>query len=161
MEYVTYILIIAGILVLCLILFRDPEQSLAREVKPKAAKPLSEAHALSSETLSVPIPWGWPGHYHHAPEKTRARPNAQEVHNVSETLHRFVDRLVSEKQTIESREYLSKKDASLRALLEDRYGRATAMKEKRDDRRKLNLHRTPKAALGSEDLGQLKTPRGW
>ena len=44
------------------------------------------------------------------------------VNGGQDSLHRFVDLMMSEKQTVENREYLLKKDASMRALLEDRFG---------------------------------------
>jgi hypothetical protein len=128
MEYITYILIIFGGMALCFVLLQEKARD--HKLKKQTTKSTTPNEttrvdvALNREMLNVPIPWGWPGHDEHVTENGHAALNAREVQGVSESLHRFADRLLSAKQTIESREYLLKKDASLRALLEDRYGRA-------------------------------------
>jgi hypothetical protein len=173
MEYVTYILVILGIMAVCLFLIRGSGQSLFGEDDSRVLGKSSDrspekatakrsvvsnsartAPVLKKETISVPTPWGWPGHGKHVNAKSHALPNTEEVHDVSESLHRFVDRLISEKQTVESRDYLLKKDASLRALLEDRYGRVVRKRE--------TENRSVKAPVlkPSEPL-DVKTPWGW
>ena len=165
MEYITYILIILGIMALCFVLF--PEKARDHTLKKQTlkigtpAEIISEEVALDRKTLNVPIPWGWPGHDEHVTDHSHASLNAQEVHGVSESLHRFADRLLSEKQTIESQEYLLKKDASLRALLEDRYG--PAYRAPRSNSRNVHapLVRGPGKPLVMEPLREVKTPWGW
>jgi len=82
--------------------------------------------ALHRSMKNVPTPWGWPGHH---PSRSSNTLNAEEVHGVSESIHHFVERLFTEKRTVDSNEYLLRKNASLRTLVEDRYGRASTMKE--------------------------------
>jgi hypothetical protein len=165
MEYITYILVVFGIMALCYVLC--PEKAREHKLKKQTLKSGVPAEtppvdvALNSEMLSVPIPWGWPGHDEHVTNHSHASSNAQEVHGVSESLHRFADRLLSEKQTKESREYLLKKDASLRALLEDRYGRAYRMPLANNRGTQAPLLRDPGKPLVMESLHEVKTPWGW
>ena len=165
MEYIIYILIVFGIIGLCFVLL--PERAREHTLKKQTAKistPIEATRvdvALNREMLNVPIPWGWPGHDEHAIDKSHASLNAHEVHGVSESLHRFADRLLSEKQTIESREYLLKKDVSLRALLEDRYGRAYRASGNNNQAAKTPLLHDPGKPLVMEPLREVKTPWGW
>jgi len=165
MEYIIYILVLFGIIALCLVLL--PERAREHTLKKQTAKistPIEATRvdvALNREMLNVPIPWGWPGHDEHAGDKNHASLNAHEVHGVSESLHRFADRLLSEKQTIKSREYLLKKDVSLRALLEDRYGRAYRAPQANNRNVQAPLLRDPGKPLVMEPLREVKTPWGW
>ena len=165
MEYVTYILIITGIMALCFVLWPEKarEHTLKRSTH-KSGTPAGTAHAdtaLNRETLNVPIPWGWPGHEEHATDNSHATFAAQEVHGVSESLHRFADHLLSEKQTKESREYQLKKEDSLRALLEDRYGRAYRAPQANNKNMQSPNLRNPGKPLVMESLQEVKTPWGW
>ena len=156
MEYITYILIILGIIAVCFILLpeRVQDNSLGKRA-PKsdisAETPTVDVVA-SNNMRSVPVPWGWPGHAEHTTDKSHASLNASEVHGVSESLHRFADRLLSEKQTVENGEYVLKKDASIKALLEDRYGRV------RKKTRPSPVRAKPPV---KEGLREIKTPWGW
>lgn len=72
------------------------------------------------ELLKVPTPWGWPGnssqtHFIHSARQT---PDPGED---LATLHRWVDQLVSPKQTKSDEAYLRRRESSMRALLEDRF----------------------------------------
>lgn len=74
------------------------------------------------EALKVPTPWGWPGnatahqtHFIHTAKHT------SESRDEPATLHRWVDHLVSSKQTKNDQEYLRRRESSMRALLEDRF----------------------------------------
>lgn len=72
------------------------------------------------ELLKVPTPWGWPGnpsqtHFIHAARHT------PEPGDDPATLHRWVDHLVSSKQSKSDKEYLRRRESSMRALLEDRF----------------------------------------
>jgi len=144
MEYVSYILVTLGIITGCLLLMRLPAQpirktnSLARipKIEKEAGQNMNGTDTglrsnlvLQRELMHVPTPWGWPGHQRPALYKSQALPGAQDVSGVSESISQFVERLFSEKRTVDSQEYLLRKDASLRTLIEDRYGRASTMKE--------------------------------
>ena len=165
MEYVTYILIIIGIMALSFVLW--PEKAREHTLKKSTQKNGTPAEtpradtALNRESLHVPIPWGWPGHEEHATDNSHATFTAQEVHGVSESLHRFADRLLSEKQTKESREYQLKKEDSLRALLEDRYGRAYKKPQANKQNTQSPNVRNPGKPLVMESLHEVKTPWGW
>jgi len=146
MEYISYILVTLGILIACWLLVRLPAEPVQQQNRLSrvslTAKETDRAtngkstddgwHSrlvLQRELLHVPTPWGWPGHQGSTSSRSQMPLNAQEVHGVSESITRFVDHLFSEKVTVDSREYLLRKDANLRTLLEDRYGRASTMKE--------------------------------
>ena len=165
MEYITYILIIFGLMAVCFLLLA--EKARVHKLKKPTSKittPVEasgEDIALNREVLNVPIPWGWPGHDDQFTANSHASLSAQEVHGVSESLYRFADRLISEKQTIESREYLLKKDASLRALLEDRYGRAYRAPQDINRNVPAPFLHDPGKPLVMEPLREVKTPWGW
>ncbi|NND55782.1 MAG: hypothetical protein HKN57_00880 [Xanthomonadales bacterium] len=146
MEYFKYMLVILAILVSCFMLVRVPARPVRRLRKGdqrtgfrhKENQPPHESKADSAEIkkltaqrkmLKTPTPWGWPGHNGAVPARKLASLGAREVHGVSESLHQFVDRLFKEKHTVEDREYLLRKNASLRALVEDRYGRASTLQD--------------------------------
>jgi len=146
MEYFNYILITLGILMACLLLMRLPAVPEKRErtvvhvdlaEKKNVQKENKDGLDIASrarltlqrEELHVPTPWGWPGHRGTGSVRKPTIPNSQEVHGVSESLYYFVDRLFSEKHTVDNREYLLRKDESLRSLVEDRYGRTSSTKE--------------------------------
>jgi hypothetical protein len=84
---------------------------------------------MQRELGHIPIPWGWPGHQGSASLRGQSSLDAQQADGVPQSISQFVDRLFSEKLTVDSREYLLRKDASLRVMVEDRYGRASTMKE--------------------------------
>ena len=165
MEYITYILVVFGIMALCYVLC--PEKAREHKLKKLTLKSSAPAEttpedlALNSELLNVPIPWGWPGHDEHVTNHSHASMSAREVHGVSESLHRFADRLLSEKQTIESREYLLKKNTSMRALLEDRYGRAYRTPQANSQIVQAQLSRGSGKPMIMEPLREVKTPWGW
>jgi hypothetical protein len=140
-EYISYILIILVLVLSCFLIVRVPAQPRkrkfakiqARSVRPNLkstnlsaakAQPESVSPKAQLRPTNVPTPWGWPGHNGSIPARRMASPGAQEVQGVSESLYQFVDHLFKEKHTVEDREYLLRKSASLRALVEDRYGRA-------------------------------------
>ena len=139
-EYAGYILITMGILAVCYLLMQPPAMPMKKQSRAVVAQksatapdPVLEAQKakllFQRELQRVPTPWGWPGHHVQASNGSRRPLNAEEVHGVSESLHHFVERLFSEKHTIDDREYLLRKDANLRSLVEDRYGRASTLKE--------------------------------
>ena len=129
MEYISYILITLGILVSCLLMLRQPRQRRLNKKLANTPKEAARQQALHRELKPVPTPWGWPGHIVSAAPKSHLRPDAQEVHGVSESLYHFVDRLFHEKQTIDEKEHQLRKNAALQALFEERYGKADTMQE--------------------------------
>lgn len=82
----------------------------------------SESREASDKTQSrqelqdVPVPWGWPGNsaYHGARSSKHGRTEPGSIHH-------FVDHLVREKQTTRDEAYQQRLEASMKALLEDRY----------------------------------------
>ena len=77
---------------------------------------------LQRDLLNVPTPWGWPGNpnangLHHKHTSPTATTSSQDP----AALHRWVDQLVSAKQTTDNGEYLRRRESSMRALLEDRF----------------------------------------
>lgn len=134
MEYISYILVICGILALFLFwVFSSGQIQLSKKTQKRsragAGLDLKQEQSkvkqlAASHSLNIPTPWGWPGHDGVPVRKNGSLLKTNGVHGGQDSLHRFVDLLMSEKQTVENREYLLKKDASLRALLEDRYGQS-------------------------------------
>jgi len=180
-DYIYYSLITLGILLLCMYLARIPghlrlgsnQAALADRAKRRREKArsksledrgLSERHALILKrgVSNIPTPWGWPGHEDnvesHHKSGFRTDSTAREPHSVSESLHRWVDRLVSEKQNVENQEYVLKKDASVRALLEDRYGRASRMSEINYKKTRAPLLRDPN--LPHDQMDNFPSGRG-
>jgi hypothetical protein len=162
MEYIYYILIILCIVACSLLLLRLPGQSRLRgdqmalsqkaryrknrQQKSNKTDEYQQARkhlVLKRELSKVPAPWGWPGHDPAAAYNRQANLNARQVHGVSETLHNWVDSLIREKQPVDEAEYLLKKKNSMRALLEDRYGRASQMKALRYQKVKAPMLRDP------------------
>lgn len=165
MEYFTYILIILGIMSLCLLVFRETSRggrsvsrshSLANSSADteSSAEPGSKPEVISFNA-NIPIPWGWPGN--------DGLYNAGKHRPVSESLHRFVDHLISEKQTIENREYLLRRDESLRAMIEDRSGQKAQAKNHRNSshkRRSQEPNFIPGKAVKNA-LAEVPVPWGW
>jgi len=93
---------------------------------------------------AVKTPWGWPSHEPHARHSSGQA-------DISHSLRRFADKLVGSKKTKQDQEYLEKRNASIRALLEDRYGRASRMKEMPYQKVKAPLLRDPSAPYDQLD----------
>lgn len=149
MDYIYYILFILGVMALCLLLVRLPGRKRLKTDKPALSerarihqakikhaqrsdkRQVQHDHeVLKRELAKVPTPWGWPGHHEAVPHVDTLRfIEAEEVRGFSESLHRFVDHLLREKHTVDSQEFRSKRDASLRAMVEDRYGHPVDMRE--------------------------------
>jgi hypothetical protein len=162
MEYVTYILIILGIMGLCILVFRrrgdEYELGAGRNrTITSQSRAMTEAAGEAPQPdsrLNVPAPWGWPGNQAHVGKASDR--------TVSETLHRLVEQLVSEKQTIENSEYLLKRKDNLRILIEDRYGVVKEREAEADDKTTAASHfrGTPRLAERGS-LQEVKTPWGW
>lgn len=165
MEYVTYILIILGIMALCIVLFRRKDNfdevcrgsnGFSVSSKPDAPARLMDSKVSSNERLNVPTPWGWPGN--------NSRTQAAEEVSVSETLQRLVDHVVTEKQTVEDSNYLLKRNQSLRLLVEDRYGlsRMNVNGSGKSDsiKKRADMAGSP-IVVDRKSLQEVRTPWGW
>lgn len=138
-EYLYYLLVILALVALCLYLVRIPGQmrltrkpvDLAdrarvrrrrqQEAAEQAPAPSLPVHVLRRELKQVPTPWGWPG--------SEARHSSVGANGSPGSLHDWIDRLVSEKCTVDDDAYRLRTDASMRALLEDRFGRPAQASE--------------------------------
>lgn len=121
----------------------------------KAPVSLRQAEeVLQRERLKVPTPWGWPGnpntHETYYAQDHPAR-HASVSAEGSATLHRWVDHLVSSKQTTDNQEYLRRRDYSMRALLEDRFVSPGKMTEIEYQKTKPLRLRDPSAAHDQMD----------
>ena len=159
MEYVYYVLFIFAVMAVSLYLLRltgmrrlKAEQvelaERARRRKARLKQKSAKADAredqkfrhrvLSRDLSKVPVPWGWPGH-----QGGHVDLNGED--SVGASLHRWVDHLVREKRTVDDQDFVSRKSASLRALMEDRYGRASTMEQMSYQKVKAPLLRDPSA----------------
>ncbi|MDZ4728828.1 MAG: hypothetical protein SH820_02675 [Xanthomonadales bacterium] len=134
MDYIYYILAILVIGLVCTNAVRfvtrsqNPDLVLHYQARKKAARqlaaglasekqdqqpafpPIKSLRERHQEKLHHRTPWGWPGAY---------KQNAQQQ-RVSESVRNFTDRLVREKQLVQTGR--ASTNGSIRALLEDRYG---------------------------------------
>ena len=164
MEYVTYILICSVILGVCYLLFRRSDDlplsgksmdRIAQTASPDESQHAPDDSLASADSrLNVPTPWGWPGN--------QGVPMRAEDHKVSESLHRFVDHLLAEKQTVETREYVLKNTDSIRMLIEDRYGRSAKrpLQKQQTDSTSSEPRGGPSPRVKSQ-LHEVRTPWGW
>jgi hypothetical protein len=140
-EYLYYILLILALLAGCLFalkipgrrrLAHNPEELAERAARRRqrdqkkasaTAAELAHRHAiLKRELTNVRTPWGWPGSEHQGGRDQNSKHHLGEIasHGV---LRRWIDHLVAEKQLVQDEYYRQHREDSLRALLEDRYGR--------------------------------------
>lgn len=97
----------------------------------------SKPSAVTARQLqTVRTPWGWPQH-------GQSSKQISGYAEMSHSLRGLADKLMNPKKTKEDQEYMEKRDASIRALLEDRYGRASRMKEMPYQKVKAPLLRDP------------------
>lgn len=141
MEYFYYLLVILALVALCLYLVRLPghvrltrnpadladrarklRQQQRRAGAGESPLPLHYERIIQRELRNVPTPWGWPGStIRHGGLRAAAGSNG--VPGPTGSLQGWIDLLISEKRTVDDHDYRLRKDASLRALLEDRFGR--------------------------------------
>ena len=161
MEYLYYLLITGSILsLLFLLLVRSVglrEERVHKSVRDRTQKSAQEKPEKSDSTFEsptsqfvsggrrlsrVPTPWGWPGHNGNGDHGAGISSGKSSVSNgqpiAGDSLHHWVDRLMAEKRTVEDQEYVLKKHASLRALLEDRYGKSVRQHDQAHDNLKAN-----------------------
>jgi len=147
-EYLYYVLVVLALLAGCLfalkiagrrrlsgrpeVLAERAQRRHQRERRKAGAQrhDLAHRHAvLERERKHVPTPWGWPGSdFHGTGRAPQGSDGSFEIVRQS-ALSRWLDHLVAEKRTVQDAEYARKRDASLRALLEDRYGRSAKATE--------------------------------
>ena len=111
----------------------DRARKLKRKEIQRQAKAAQRQSKLSSnsrkrnpvmkrELSRIPTPWGWPQYDEDGDIKSGEG-------DYSTSLHRLADSLIHEKKTVQDQAYVDKRNASMRALLEDRYGRSSRMAE--------------------------------
>ena len=139
-EYLYYVLLVLALAAVFLVALRIPgrgrlagrPEDLAsrasrrreRERQKEAARDAGSArrHAvLERELKHVPTPWGWPGSDLHGAGKPDLADDVEIAH--SGAVRRWLDHLVAEKRTVHDENFRQRREASLKALLEDRYGR--------------------------------------
>ena len=127
MEYGLYLAVVLPIFALCIYkiwqLGEDRRAERARRAgAPVSADVKTENNPLRRlELRDVPTPWGWPGRPGMGASHHEIGGHGTGVHAPSSALYRWVDRLVAEKQTTDDSDYQERRDASMRALLEDRF----------------------------------------
>ena len=150
MDYAYYLAGIALAVVFCLykvweLQKASQEERAAREFvslpkdesKPGKSTENRQQDPSITELPEVPAPWGWPGNTAYR-SREHYRSFIDTGHDSDEpgSLQHFVNHLVREKQTTHDEEYRLRLDASMKALLEDRFhspgqhseGRATVKK---------------------------------
>lgn len=124
------------------------EQAIQQKQESKSLKHWQKENrpgpATARQLQNVRTPWGWPHHEDLTNQKQTATVS-------SNPLRRFANRLIDPKKTKEDQEYLEKRNASIRALLEDRYGRASRMTEIPYSKVKAPLLRDPSAPYDQLD----------
>lgn len=124
MEYGLYLAIVLVCVAACSVKIwqlgaaKRAEKALSAEDANRPVAPSKAQLGHRSEHQSVPTPWGWPGNVHAAGNGNVHVFESDADHGA---LHRWVDHLVSEKQTVDDAAYQKKREASMRALLEDRF----------------------------------------
>lgn len=145
-EYVYYNLIILGFLAAILTLLRLPghtrlarnKMALANKARQRNKQGVraksrfkdeypdavtrKKNRIMARELKNVATPWGWPGH-------ADGNPFGSKNGDHSPAIMRFAEKLAEEKTTVQDANYQTRRTASLKALLEDRYGRASKMTE--------------------------------
>jgi len=146
-EYLYYVLLILALLAACLFALKIPgrkrlnrqHEELAERARQRRNREQEKAstrnpnrkyhHAvIERELQKVRTPWGWPGSELHGGEPAHGADGPGEL-GAHGGLRRWVDHLIAEKRTIQDETYLKRRQDSLRALLEDRYGRAVKPSE--------------------------------
>lgn len=127
MEYIVYVAVVSGLLFLCSAgLYGVRRSQPLRRPPVKAPEDRKQENKLRLQALGdVPTPWGWPG----SPLNGHGNTLHGAPANGSLALQRWVDGLIAEKQTTRDSEYLRRREASLRALLEDRFHSPSRMVE--------------------------------
>jgi hypothetical protein len=78
---------------------------------------------IQRELKQVPTPWGWPGSEMRHDGGEDAGLHGLDLRHDSSSLKRWIDHLFADKRTVEDDQYRSRREAALRAMVEDRFGR--------------------------------------
>ena len=84
---------------------------------------------LQRELQHVPKPWGWPGSELQRKEEANRALQGLATAGSLGSMKRWIDHLIAEKRTIEDADFLSRKQAALRSMVEDRFGQASQATE--------------------------------
>ena len=169
MEYLLFLSVVLLVLGLCGLLLHYGGRRKAKGIRAGADNGRSAAndlHALRrriGKRSEQATPWGWPGGTVGGPVANRDRWGE----GLPMTLGRWVDSLVVQKRTVDDDpDYRIRTHASIRALVEDRYGRQTT--RPRDSEGSSNAANDPAStrAVSSEPRVRpgaqgIKTPWGW
>jgi hypothetical protein len=79
---------------------------------------------LRRELKNVPIPWGWPGGELRRKDSTNKALNGLGPADSTGSMKSWIEHLIAEKRTVEDDDFRSRKQAALRFMIEDRYGRS-------------------------------------
>jgi hypothetical protein len=142
-EYLNYLLVILALLAVCLLFMlrrptdarlRSRQAELAERARQRrrhamaagenAASAERRKQVLNRELRSVRTPWGWPGSDVRIGNGLNGSNDGPPRQGTTGLLQQWVDRLITEKRTVDDDEYLLRRDASLRAMIEDRFGRS-------------------------------------
>jgi len=140
-EYVYYGFVVIALFGVCMYMVRRPTEGrlksgqadLAERARRRrqttaptgvnAAQAARRQQSLNRDLRTVPTPWGWPGSEVRAGSGLNGAASGQDANGAQRPLPQWIDRLISEKRTVDDRQYLLSRDAALRAMLEDRFGR--------------------------------------
>jgi hypothetical protein len=79
---------------------------------------------LQRELQRVPTPWGWPGNELRRKDDANLAPYGLDLANSPGSMKSWIDHLIAEKRTVDDDDFQSRKQAALRSMVEDRYGRS-------------------------------------
>jgi len=144
--YCTVILVLAGLVLFAIRLagqrrLQERQMKLAERARKRRKRKAQDAKSpaqplphqrvvLRRQLKNVPTPWGWPG--------SANRPAGGEGHSAmprgiqlapSGLMQRWIDHLMAEKRTVEDEEYRESRQAALRSMIEDRFGRSPQPQE--------------------------------
>ena len=165
MEYVVFLAIVLAVTLFFGVFFgligSRRAKPVARPVTGKGfqAEPAEAPGHGTARTRGGSVPWGWPGNTNHGQRVDAA--DAGDVFGL------WVDQVLAQKRTVDDPEYRDRAHRSLRALIEDRYGRSA------DDERRSRVNNpertagSPRAPDGARapapmpSLSRVRTPWGW
>ncbi len=79
---------------------------------------------IQRELKQVPTPWGWPGSELRREDGEDTGLHGLELHHNSSSMKRWIDQLFADKRTVDDDQYRSQRQAAVRAMIEDRFGRS-------------------------------------
>lgn len=141
MEHLMFYSVIGlAVLALCLALAKLPGHARLHgrpeELADRARARRKREHADHSDQLpqhktiiqrelkQVPTPWGWPGSELRRDDSEDQGLHGLDLRHDNSSMKRWVDHLFADKRTVEDDRYRSRREAALRAMVEDRFGRS-------------------------------------